>query len=117
MGSQSTSTVVAASASGLAGGVASATLPASSGKTTYLTGLHYGSAIPLAVVSGTLTVTGLAAGTLSFMIAQTVASGSNFYIPFYTPLPASGTNVPIVFNHPAILGGALYTITAWGFQQ
>ena len=70
----------------------------------------------LAVVeNGLVAVTGTVTGTLDYEFVETVAGGQ-LCEQFNPPVPASGTDVPIVVTLPAITSGAAGAVTAYGFQ-
>ena len=105
-----------ASATGAAAATAVATLAASVGRTTYLSGFCVTTLNPTAVESGVATVTGTITGTLSYQLVEAAATGGQLCVPFNPPVPASGTDVPIVVTLPAISSGAAGSVSAYGFQ-
>lgn len=111
---------VHAASGNVANGVASATLPAASGKTTYLTGFEItgGGATVALLVSPT--VAGLLGGTATYSLA-TVAGALLANVPIMTtfnpPIPANGLNTAIVLSVPALgLGNTNSACAIHGFQ-
>ena len=99
---------VAASGTGTTGAVA-ATLAAAPNRLTYITGFHVGE---LGTAGPAVTITGLAAGTLTFEVS---APGMlNFQ--FNPPLPASGANTAIVVTAAANASATAVAVAATGFQ-
>lgn len=93
-----------------------ATLPAVSGKTTYISGFNI-SSDATAAVAGTATIVGLISGTMSIrqgvgVTPAVVQTG----ISFYPPIPASTTNTAIVVNSVAAGTAGNTAVSAWGFQ-
>lgn len=67
-----------------------------------------------AAVNGVMTVTNLAAGTLSYELSDSAASaGTQFQVRFDALAPSSASAQPTV-NVPAIVGGSAYAITVYG---
>ena len=104
-------------------GAISATLAAASGKTTYICGFSYTGTNATAAQNGSVTVTGVITGTMSFGF-PTIATGVALLSPsplvqnFYPCVPGSAVNTAIVVNGPALGAGApLATVAAWGYQQ
>lgn len=116
-----TCTPITASATGSTGAVV-ATLPAVSGKTTYLCGFYYtGTNATAANGATSVTVTGVIGGTMSFGF-PTLALGAAIpnTIPideaFLPCVAASAINTAIAVNGPALGAGATQaTVTAWGY--
>lgn len=97
-------TAFAAGAAGVVGLPAGATM----------TGFDITTAPVAAAQSGTVTVNGLAAGTLSYVLAEQVSGGTALSVRFPTPLPAiDGSSFPQV-SVPAIASGAAYSVTVYG---
>lgn len=101
--------------------VATATLAASAGKTTYITGFTCTPGAATTGVSGiTLTVTGTITGTLNY-IAPVYGTGFTVWSPltinYPYPVPASATNTTIAVSMPAVGTGATgAACNATGFQ-
>lgn len=93
---------------------AAATLPAVLGKTNYVTGIEY---TGFTQIGGqtiiTATLTGLAGGTLSYLILAPPTSGPGalFTLQFSPPLPASAPNTAITFSVPALGTGSAFSIS------
>lgn len=104
-----------ASGTGVAAATAVATLAASVGRTTYLSGFCVTTGNLAVVENGLVAVTGTVTGTLDYEFVETVAGGQ-LCEQFNPPVPASGTDVPIVVTLPAITSGAAGAVTAYGFQ-
>jgi hypothetical protein len=99
----------------------SATLTAAVGKTNFLSGFDvYANGATAASVQ-TVTITGLAVGTLTYSYA--IGNSVNTDLPhlieyFNPPLPASATNTAIVVTCTAAgTGNTQQCVAAWGFQQ
>lgn len=94
-----------------------ATLPAVSGRTTFIEGFSMvGSATTGTQVS--CSITGLAQGTQTFNQPIGVTGTPIAYtVRFDTPLPASSTNTTIAVVSGAAGTGGLNAVMAWGFQQ
>jgi hypothetical protein len=112
---------VNASSGNVAAATATATLPATPGKITYITGFQMTAGGSTAVSSVTCTVTNVVTGTLSytFSSAATVDSPSPaLIVNFNPPLPANAPNTTIVASCPALgAGNAHAAMTAQGFQR
>jgi hypothetical protein len=113
-------TAVTASATGTTGAI-TATLPAATGKTTYLCGFYFtGTNASAANTATALTITGTASGTMTFgfptlAAAATVQNSIPIDEAFVPCLAASALNTAIVVNGPALGTGATQ-IAAWGYQ-
>lgn len=112
---------VANSSGNVAAASAVATLPAAAAKTTYISGLSFTATGATAAASVTATVTGLAAGTLSFTFtapAGATLACTPLNISFTPPLPASAVNTAVVVTLPSLGAGNTNAVaTAWGYQQ
>lgn len=113
-------TPITASATGTTGAT-TATLPAVSGKTTYICGFYFVGTNATAATASSVTITGTISGTMNFGY-PTLASGATVpnTIPveeeFIPCVAASAINTAIVVNGPALGAGAtLTTVTAWGY--
>ena len=101
-------TAVQASSGNVANAAAVATLPGVLNSTTYITGLVLtggGATVGSLVVA---TVTGLLGGTLSYVFAVPTGAAigaAPLVLDFSTPMPATGTNTPIVVTLPALGAG------------
>ncbi len=113
-------TPLQASSGTTANAVASATLPAAAGKTTYITGVQLtGGGATAAGIQG-LSITGLKNGQITYVIV--VPAGAQVPLPpmsvqFNPPLPASAANTAIVASLPALGAGNLAVgLSIQGFQ-
>jgi hypothetical protein len=99
----------------VANAVATATLAAAAGKTTYISGAG---ATAAGVVNPT--ITGVIGGTKTY--TQTVVAGATLANPildvqFCPPIPASAVNTAIAVSCPALgAGNTNNTVNAYGFQ-
>jgi hypothetical protein len=115
-------TPVTASATGTTGAT-TATLPAVTGKTTYICGFQFmGTNATAANPATNVTITGTISGTLNFGYPTLAAGAGVANTPpvgeVFTPcIQASAINTAIVVNGPALGAGAtLVTVSAWGYQ-
>lgn len=115
-------TPITASATGTTGAT-TATLPAVSGKTTYICGFQFmGTNATAANPATNVTITGTISGTLNFGYPTLAAAATVANTPpvgeVFTPcIQASAINSAIVVNGPALGAGAtLVTVSAWGYQ-
>lgn len=115
-------TPITASATGSTGAI-TATLPAATGKTTYICGFYYtGTNATAANPATTVTITGTIGGSLSFgfpTLAAAAAVPNTIPIDeeFIPCIAASAPSTAIAVNGPALGAGAtLATVSAWGFQ-
>lgn len=109
IGTASGGTPTAASSTFAAGAAGSITLPAGSS----VTGFDITTAPVAGAVAGVATVTGLAAGTLSYELAEPVGGGAlSIRYPSAMP-PLTPATTPQV-SVPAIASGAAYAITVYG---
>lgn len=109
---------VTASATGTTGAT-TATLPAASGKTTYLCGFSI-RANATAAATGNATVTGTVSGTLNFtQWTAPLASGIGITEPqIGSPcIPASAQNTSISIVSAAPGAGGTVSVAAWGYQN
>lgn len=93
-------------------------LPAITGKTTYLNGFVCTAHAPATNVFGTVTVS-LDSGTtvhMNFVFLESSTIGGMLNIDFPDPIPAKNPNTSIVITIPAITSGAATAITAFGYQ-
>ena len=114
-------TPITATSGNVAASAAVSTLAGVAGKTTYITGFTCTALGATAAAAVTVTVTGLAAGTLNFTFlfpTGATVQANPLTITFANSLPASAQNTAIVVTLPS--GGAGNTnaaSNAWGFQQ
>lgn len=111
---------VANSSGNVANAAATATLPGVAGKITQLAGFQITAAGATAAAVVVATVTGLAAGTLSYVFtapAGVAVGATPLVVNFDPPLPASAPNTPIVVTLPALgAGNTNAAVSANGFQ-
>lgn len=118
--SNTAATVVTAASGNVAAGVASATLPAAAGKTTYLSGylVTGGGATLGSLVNGT--ITGLLGGTHTFNIpvnAGVLLGNTPLFVDYNPPVPASAVNTAVVVSVPSLgAGNTNSAVSAWGYQ-
>lgn len=105
------SVVTAVAAGGAAAGSV-ASLPAG----VAITGFDVEFATTAAPVSGDVTVTGVAGGTLTFKITDGLAGGA-LNIRFPVPIPPAVLATPITVTVPAIVGSGAHTTVAYGTVQ
>jgi hypothetical protein len=111
-----TSTLISNSTSLAAAASGTISLPAAAGKITYCRGFCVSSAPAAAVVTGQVFLSG-PTNTLLYEYAELVANQSILSQYFgETGIPGSAINTAIVLNFPAITGGAVTTLTIWGYQ-
>lgn len=104
-------TAIAASSADVAAAAAVATLPAVAAVTNYLTGFRIAGTGATAGVGVAVTITGLAAGTLTFVytaVAGAILANTPLEIVFPNALPASGANTAIAVTCPSLGVGALH---------
>lgn len=98
-------------------GAFTATLTATAGKTTSITGFDLSVAAVLALTAATVTVTGLAgfpSNTISFAVALLTTGTTLLWRP-PVPLPASAVNTPIVVHIPST--GVSSFVNVYGQQS
>lgn len=112
-------TPVNATSGNIANNVAAATLPATAGKTTYLTGFEVTGSGATAALVVTVTVTGaalIASYTYSFALGVTVEN-TPLIIEFTKPISSGAANTTIVVSCPASgAGGTNNVVNAHGYQ-
>lgn len=112
--------IVAASSGNVANASAVATIAAVAGKTNYIDGFDVTGAGATAGGVGAVTVTGLAAGTLTYnLVVPTGATTSiiPLQVRFNKPLPASAAGVAIVVTAGAFGAGNTSSATvSYGFR-
>lgn len=119
-------TQIAASSGNVAATATTATLAGTANKTTHIEGFDITGAGATSASIIQVTVTGLAAGTLTFDVvipagATTAIGGTGnpgvVPIRFPTPLPASAVNTNVVVNVPSFgTGNTAACVTAYGYQ-
>jgi hypothetical protein len=120
-GYPSASTPVTASSGNVAAAVATATLAAAVGKTTYICGFSITSSGSTAAVVVSPTVTNVITGTMTHTyasVAGATLANQALVIPFSPCIPASATNTTIPVSLPSLgAGNTNTTVNAWGYQQ
>lgn len=113
-------TPVTANSGNVAAGVATATLPAAAGKTTYICGFTITSAGSTAAAVVSPTVTNTITGTLTFTyvsVAGATLANQSLIVPFNPCVPANAANTTIPVSLPSLgAGNTNTTVNAWGFQ-
>lgn len=108
------------SSGNVAAATATATLPAVSAKTTYISGFTVTGAGATAGSVILVTVTGLAAGTLTYVLVIPTGVTTEvrpLNVVFPTPLPGSAVNTAIVVSAPSFgAGNTNAAVTAHGFN-
>jgi len=111
---------ITASSGNVAAATATATLPAVAGKTTYLSGLMITGSGATAGLPVSVTVTGLAGGTMTFTYcaaAGVLVANTPLYIDFDPDMPGSAVNTAIVVTCPSLgAGNTNNTVSVWGYQ-
>lgn len=114
-------TPVAASSGNVANAVATATIPAVSGRLNYITGLYITGSGATSGAAVSVTITGLVGGTQTYTYtAATGAALANtpLQINFPTPIQATGLGVAIVVSCPALgAGNTNNTVVVTGFYE
>lgn len=113
-------TPITASSANAANAIATATLAAAAGKTTYITGFTVTASGATAGLAVTVTVAGVITGTMNYTFvfpAGVLVAAQPLIVTFPTPVPASAVNTAIVVTLPASgAGGTNATVNATGFQ-
>ncbi len=111
---------VAAVSGVVANALASATLPAAAGKTTYITGLQISGAGATSAGIATAALAGLLGGTMNFtvgVVAGALVANPLILVTFNPPLPASAVNTTISLGVPALgAGNVASECSVQGFQ-
>lgn len=112
-------TRVSATSGNIANNTATATIPAVSGKTNYLTGFQVFGAGATAALAVDVSITGLLGGTLTYtycFAAGVAVANTPINVVFDPPLPASAVNTAIAVSCPAGgTGAAKNTVNAQGY--
>lgn len=100
-------TRVVASSGNVANATATATLPAVSGKTNYVTGFSISAGGATLGSTVTATLSGLAGGSLSYTFTAPALGGNALplFEEFVVPIPASASNTAISLTLPALGAG------------
>jgi hypothetical protein len=100
------------------GGQLTCTIAALPGETAYLTGFEITSGGSTAGSLSTVTITGLAGGTMSYVIsipAGVTLAAAPAWVSFYPALAASGPNVAITMTLPSASGRTSAALSMQGF--
>lgn len=115
-----TGTKITGASGNVAAAIATATLAAVAGKTTYITGFAVTGAGATAGLPVIVAVTGTITGTLSFIAVAAVGAlvaNQPLVVTFPTPVPASAANTAIVVTVPSLgVGNTHSAAVAYGFQ-
>jgi hypothetical protein len=113
-------TPLSISSGNVAAAVASATLAAAAGVTTYITGFEMTGAGATAASVVSLTVAGLLGGTCTYSVpvpAGAAVGITPLLVNFIRPLPASAVNTAIVVSCPSLgAGNTNAAVSAHGFR-
>ena len=113
--------MINASSGNVAAATATATLPATAGKTTYICGFSITSSGSTGALVVSPTVTNLVSGTATFTYtsaAGVTVANAPLVVPFNPCLPASAANTTIVVSMPSLgAGNTNTTVNAWGYKQ
>lgn len=109
------------SSGNVANATAAATLPAVAGKTNYVTGFVVSGSGATAGLPVTVTLAGVAGGTMSFTYCAAVGAlvaNQPLIVPFPEPIAATGPGVAVTLSCPALgAGNTNNTATLFGFTQ
>jgi hypothetical protein len=112
--------VVSNSSGNVAAATATATLPATQGRYTYICGFAAtgGGATAAAVVN--LTVTNVVGGTMTYTFGSVAGVGvpdSPLVVNFTPCVPTTGVNTTVVVSMPSLgAGNTNAAVNAWGYQ-
>lgn len=113
-------TPVTASSGNVTNAVATATLPAAVGKTTYITGFSCTGSGATAALVVILTIVGVITGTLHYIYAAVAGAAlinTPIHVTFPKPIPANALNTAITVSCPALgLGNTNNAVVAHGYQ-
>lgn len=105
----------------VAAGIATATLAAAAGKTTYITGFTVTGAGATAGLPVLVTVTGTLGGTHTYVYVAAVGAlvaNTPLNVRFTSPIPASAVNTAITVTVPSLgLGNTHSAAVATGYQR
>lgn len=111
---------ITATSGNQANAVATATLAAAAGKTTYITGFEVTGTGATGVLIVIATVTNTVSGTMSYtyvFVAGVTTANTPLSIQFTKAIPANAPNTTIVVSCPASgLGGTNNVVNAHGYQ-
>jgi hypothetical protein len=113
-------TPITAASGNVAAATATATLAATSGKTTYITGFSVTGTGATAALAVSVTVTNVVTGTMTYTYAAAAGvavANTPLNITFPYPIPANTVNTTIVVSCPTLgSGNTNNTVNAYGFQ-
>lgn len=113
-------TPITGASGNVAAAIATATLTAVAGKTTYMTGFQVTGSGATGALVVTVTVTGTVTGTLSYTytaVAGVALANTPLVVPFPFPVAASAANTNIVVSCPSLgAGNTNNTVVASGFN-
>jgi hypothetical protein len=113
-------TSISASSGNVAAGVATATLAAAAGKTTYIAGFTCTSGGATAAATVNVTVSNTIGGTLTFNHGAQAGAGvpsAPLVVIFDPPIPANALNTAIAVSMPSLgAGNTNAAVNAWGYQ-
>jgi hypothetical protein len=114
-------TQVNSSSGNVAAAVATATIPAVSGRLNYITGFSATGSGATAGLPVACTITGLLGGTETFITTAAIGvlvGNAPLNVNFPTPIPASAINTAIVVSCPSLgVGNTNSAVNAWGFVE
>lgn len=114
-------TPITAASGNVAAATATATLAATSGKTTYITGFEVTGSGATAAAVVSVTVTNTITGTLTYTyaaVAGATAINTPLVVEFPYPIPANAANTTIVVSCPSLgTGNTNNAVVAHGFQM
>lgn len=110
---------ITASSGNVANAAATATIPAMSGKTAYITGFEITGAGATVGLVVSPTVSGVVGGTLTYSIAAIAGAllmNQPMIVPYFPAIPASAPNTAISVSCPALgIGNTNNTVVAHGY--
>lgn len=113
-------TPITAASGNVAAATATATLAATSGKTTYICGFTATAGGATAVATVDLTVANVVTGTMTFSYSAAATANSPsppLVVPLNPCIPANAVNTTIVVTLPSLgAGNAHAAVNAWGYQ-
>ncbi len=111
---------VNSSSGNVANAIATATLAAAAGKTTYITGFEVTGSGATAGAPALVTVAGVAGGTMTYVlpvVTGVTLANAPLIVAFPNPIPASALNTAIAVAVPALgVGNTNSAAVAHGFQ-
>src|SRR5262245_19516949 len=117
---QTSVAAISASSGNVAAATAAATLPAATGKTTYICGFVITSTASTAAAITVPTVNNTAGGTMSFVyasVAGATVQNQPLQVTFSPCIQANATNTTITVSVPSLgAGNTNSAVVAWGYQ-